>query len=259
MTSILIGLITCKRDVAWLQACKDTWLRDVPREVEVVTVDETFLPPAVPDTYDALPLKTKALAGYGRALGYDSVVKCDVDTYVRPKMLVTAINALAHTVEYAGRLRGRSSREYVPCQVCYIPEPEHAKANHPFHSVPNDCDYCSGGLYVLRKRAIQVMAEATLTRDLAEDRWCGNTLNGFGIKPFYMTGIIAPTHTPVSDYLKSANTIACMQMEEPQMMRDVHAGKFVVKHASGSKPEDYPVGHPMREQMHNPWERRGYH
>ena len=249
MTSILIGLISCERDRHWLAACKDTWLRDVPQGIDVVIVNESFLPDDVPDTYEALPMKTKALAQYARRGQYQNILKVDIDTYLRPLMMVAAIEALPFTVEYAGKVRGPSGEEWVCCAECGVKPLGHSEQKHDYRPVANECSYLSGGCYVLRRRAIQIIAEAQLTMDDAEDRWVGNALYGFGIEPYQINGVICPSSVPVSNYLKNPNTIACMQMEDPAMMREVHAGKFRERHAAGSLPQDFPQGSTMRSQM----------
>lgn len=226
MNKTLIGVITCHRDRQWLAACKDTWLRDLPATMDQVIVDATFLPDGMKDSYESLPLKTKALARYAFERGYKHLLKADNDTYLRFKLLATP------TAEYAGRLRGPSGAQYVPAGVA------------------NECDYVSGGAYWLSSRAIQIIAEAQLTKDTAEDRWVGNELHKFGIKPQHMPNWFAPTHTPVTDYLRNPLTVLVMQMEEPRQMRDVHVGKFDPPRSPvGSRPQDFPVGSILRRQM----------
>ena len=225
MSPILIGVVTCERDASWLAAARETWLAEAPALIDVVIVDAKFLF-GIPDSYEALPRKTRSLCQYAFIRGYQHVLKTDVDTYIRPKLLEIP------EAEYAGRLRGKSAPEYAP------------------DGVANVCDYCSGGAYWLSHRAIEIIAKADLTKDVAEDRWVGNTLHGFGIHAAGVRGFIAPTHVPVSDYLKSANTVALMQMESPRQMRDAHFGKFDPPvQAAGSQPDHFPVGSMMRNQM----------
>jgi hypothetical protein len=222
----LIGVISCERDKAWLSACRDTWLSQLPDTMDFVICDASVLPQGVTDRYESLPLKTKALARYAFQRGYRNLLKVDVDTYLRPKLLVIP------NAEYAGRWRGPSAPEYVP------------------EGVANECDYVSGGAYWLTRRAIQIIAEAKITNDPAEDRWVGNELFKFGIRPHGLPYWIAPTHIPVSDYLKNPYTVLVMQMETPQQMRNVHVGKFDPPRTPiGSRPEDYPVGSLLRNQM----------
>jgi hypothetical protein len=227
MKAILIGVVTCDRDQAWLRACRETWLRDVMPDFDVVFVDKTFMPTGVEDTVENLPSKTKELCRYGLKNSYRWLVKCDNDTMVRPRLLRPP-----YGFDYAGRLRGKSSPEYVP------------------PGVVNACDYCSGGIYWLSSRAMQIVVQSPLTKDIAEDRWVGNTLHGFGIHAQHLLGYTAPTHVPVSDYLRNEGCVAVMQMQEPDQMRRAYQGIFdPPPPPTGSRPEDYPVGHIMRTQM----------
>lgn len=230
MNETLIGVITCERDAKWLAACRETWLKDVPTTMDVVIADATFMPDGIPDSYENLPHKTKTLARYAWEKGYRNLIKCDVDTYVRPKLIVIP------EAQYAGRWRGPSSPWPQPGV------PERAK---------NAADYCSGGIYFLRKRAIQIIAEMDATQDIAEDRLVGNTLLGYGIRAHGLTGYCSSTLTlhPPTKYLENPKTIAVMNIEEPGQMIRVHKGIFDVRHASGSRAEDYPVGSLLRNQM----------
>ena len=258
MNAILIGVITCAKDEAWYSACKDTWLKQLPIEMATVKVDASFLPTGMPDTRENLPHKTKALAAYAFKWGYRNLLKIDCDSYCRLHMLKLP------TSEYAGRLRGRSSPDEVPCKQCGRIPPVHE--NDPrcrgYDPVQNDAEYVSGGAYWLRGSAIQIVARAEVTRDPAEDRWVGNTLLEARIKPEPIPTFIAPTHVPCTDYLKSANTVVLMQMREYneehdpggelsiKQMRDAHVGKFPPPvPPSGSRPEHYPPGSVLRAQM----------
>ena len=202
--SVLVGVFTCERDKEWLAACQDTWLKTLPTSMEFVSVDASFMPVNIKDSYDNLPHKTKMFAMYALIHGYSSVLKIDNDTYLRTRLLTVP------TEEYAGRLSGISLPEEVPVNV------------------ENKVDYCSGGAYWLGKRAIEIIANAEVNHDTAEDRWVGNTLAKFGIVPKELPGYIAPYNisgkiiTPVNDFLKNPDTIALMQMESPQHMREAY-------------------------------------
>lgn len=230
MNETLIGVITCERDKSWLAACRETWLRDVPKTIDVVIADATFMPDGIPDRYENLPHKTKALARYAWEKGYKNLLKVDVDTYLRPKLLVVP------EAYYAGRYRGPSSPWPQPGV------PERAK---------NDASYVSGGIYWLRRIAIQIIAEMDATEDIAEDRLVGNVLLRFGIHAQGLGGYCSSTLTahPPTKYLENPKTVAVMNIEEPGQMIRVHNGIFDVRRPSGSRPEDYPVGSIMRNQM----------
>ena len=226
MRSGLIGVITCDRDKHWLAGCQDTWLKDVMPDFDVVIVDKTFLPEGIEDTYQHLPHKTKELCRYALKHSYRSLLKIDNDSFARPKLFKPPQQ------DYAGRLRGKSNPAFVP------------------EGVVNVSDFCSGGGYWLTARAMQIIVQSPITNDFAEDRWVGNTLHGFGIRAHCIAGYIAPTHSPVSDYMRDPGCVVLMQMESPDQMRKVYAGIFEEHRPPiGSIPEDYPAGHPMRTQM----------
>lgn len=228
LKSGLIGITTCERDREWLQACRDTWLRDLPSDWDMVAVDASFMPHGIEDRVENLPAKTQELCRYALANSYRWLLKIDNDCIARPRLFRPPYGR-----DYAGRLRGKSNPECVP------------------FGVPNDADYCSGGAYWLSSRAMQIIVQSPLTKDIAEDRWVGNALKPFGIFPVHLAGYVAPTHIPVSDYyLRDQNCIVLMQLQEPNQMRRAFKGEFdPPPPPMGSRPEHWPEGHPMRSQM----------
>ena len=98
---------------------------------------------------------------------------------------------------------------------------------------------------------MKILVQSPLTKDIAEDRWVGNTLHGYGITPIHLAGFVAPTHLPVSDYyLRDQNCVVLMQLQEPDQMRRAYKGQYdPPTPPSGSRPEHYPEGHPLRAQM----------
>jgi len=227
MKEHLIGLITCERDKRWLTACRDTWLNDVMPDFDVVVADASMLPPSIPDTYQTLPQKTKELCRYALKHSYRWLLKIDCDCFARPKLFKPP-----YGLDYAGRWRGPSHPDAVP------------------EGVPNHCSFCSGGGYWLSSRAMQIIVQCEFTKDIAEDRWVGNSLFGYGIAAHHLTGYIAPTHVPVSDYAKDPGCTVLMQLEEPDQMRRIYAGIFdPPRPPMGSSPEHFPEGHPLRAQM----------
>jgi hypothetical protein len=112
--------------------------------------DEVFLD--VPDDYESLPLKVQAAFKWAVDHGYTNSLKIDDDTYVVPSRLLTS-GFEAH--DWIGRI------------------------NHQ-----PDGHYCSGGSgYWLSKRAMEIVANAKLDDDWAEDRSIGRILRNAGIKP----------------------------------------------------------------------------
>lgn len=119
----------------------------------------------VDDSYAGLCAKTKAICAWAKANGYDILFKCDDDVYLQPERLM--LSKSWELGDYVGRKRGPSGN---------FPAP-----------------YASGFSYWLKGKALDVMAEAELTADTAEDRWTANTLHKVGIscRPDYRYVVVS--------------------------------------------------------------------
>lgn len=159
----LIAVIGCDRLYSRIQAIRDTWANDVPKDG---TVDLRFFfgrgqytrPPDeimldVEESYAALPAKVQALFRWSVENGYDRTFKVDDDVYVSTVMLLRC-NVAPH--DYVGRFRGPSG-------------------GYP-------ADYASGYGYWLSQKAARIVADGPLNKDWAEDRWVGNLLAWKGIQ-----------------------------------------------------------------------------
>jgi len=149
---ILVAIITCHAFKERADAQRATWAKHAPgadvrfflgRAERDPLADEVYLDCS--DGYEGLPTKTKAVCAWALEHRYDLLVKTDDDSYIN-------INRLVHAgfqkYDYTGRFRA-SSGGY--------------KAR-----------YASGFFYCLSRRAMQIVVDAPLTEDLAEDRWLGN-------------------------------------------------------------------------------------
>lgn len=220
MSKILIAIVssygtdftgTPYRDRARSQ--RETWVPEVSGadvqfflgQGQTLCGDEIALP--VPDgPYEVLPGKTQAICQWALEHGYDFMLKCDDDTYVRPERLLEA-GFEAH--DYVGRVRGPSG----DISICPAP-------------------YCSGFAYWLSAKAMKVVADAKLYGDDAEDRFVANVLLPAGIKPVhderFRVVISAPNirHIPVARCCDEAplpgnDLIAACEFIGPQMY-EVH-------------------------------------
>ena len=95
---VLIALTSCHKHREWQQAQRDTWIKEIPAGVDyrfflgrpnvlAPEEDEVFLD--VPDDYNHLKYKTKALLEWSIEHGYEHTFKTDVDTLVNPTLLLS--------------------------------------------------------------------------------------------------------------------------------------------------------------------------
>ena len=138
---MLIAVKSCAAHWDRCAAIRDTWWTP---DVHFFTGDEL----GVPDSYDALPLKTREICRWAIKHGHSDVFFCDTDTYVCVPRLRT------HLCPYIGyRL--------------------HEK------------DYASGGAgYWLDDKALQIVAQADAARFKLEDEFVGTVLKEAGIPLF---------------------------------------------------------------------------
>jgi hypothetical protein len=97
---ILIAVITCHSQTHFQQAIRDTWLSQVPPDVDVrffsgagatrePKEDEVFLESA-PDDYFSLPEKVQCVLKWAYERGYDYALKLDNDVVIKPKELLSS-------------------------------------------------------------------------------------------------------------------------------------------------------------------------
>lgn len=108
---VLIAILSCHALRHLEQAQRDTWIKDIPAGVDYKfflgyplldnTDDEVFT--AVGDDLDSLTLKMKSIFRWSLYHDYDFVFKCDLDTLVRPALLLSS-GFEAH--DYSGGLNG---------------------------------------------------------------------------------------------------------------------------------------------------------
>jgi hypothetical protein len=150
---VLLAILSCHRDrkLGYDQACRDTWLKgaDVDHRFFVGgPLTGTWLTDEVhveaDDSYEGLPLKTRAICEWALGRGYDYLFKCDTDTYVHvPRLLASRY----WRTDYRGFYRGD----------------------------PLAGGYASGGSgYWLSRAAMGIIANHDMTRDyLHHEKWRG--------------------------------------------------------------------------------------
>lgn len=208
MTKHLIAVMTCSKRgyVAKANAQRATWVplmhalgfdvlffQGVDGEgnggpADVVTFD-------VPDGYEGIPLKVKAICQYAVMHGYDFVTKIDDDVYIVPNRFA----ALSFKgTDYVGRFRG-------PC------------GNYPAH-------FASGFCYTLSRHAAMFVAEAKWNQDWMDERWIACTLahnKVFGHTDVASYMVTGPFHKPASIITPMRKGAAYCQYG-PEAMHEMH-------------------------------------
>lgn len=167
----LIAIVTCHKfesranaqRATWLQTCGYDYKFFLGKSDREPLPDEVFLD--VPDDYNSLPFKVRAICKWAVEHGYDVLLKVDDDAYVFTERLIVPI-AL-----YAGRLN---------------------------NSQPNKCPngWCSGFTYWLTDYALEVIAKGPEPEETAEDLWVGIVLSNHGVKPVASPGFIVLSILP---------------------------------------------------------------
>lgn len=95
-TRVLIAILSCHSLRGYEQSLRDTWIKDIPagtdykfvlgRPAAMPEKDEVFLD--VGDTLQDLTHKVVAVCCWAHEAGYDYLLKCDLDTLVRPQGLL---------------------------------------------------------------------------------------------------------------------------------------------------------------------------
>lgn len=160
---VLVAVMTCDMMKDRANAVRSTWGAEcaahgldlrffVGRSKTTTWPDDTVVLDCG-DSYQELPVKVQAARRWAYDRGYDWVVKCDDDVYVRPERLLATVPT--DGVHYAGRVRGPSGLKPAP--------------------------YASGFCYWLDRHALELLLEIPWDHDIAEDRWTGNELLKRGV------------------------------------------------------------------------------
>lgn len=103
MPRILIAILSCHSLRHYEQSVRETWIKDIPEGVDYkfflgnragihdaalrpYEADEVHLD--VPDTWEVITKKCVAMFRWALEKNYDYCFKCDLDTLVRPKLLL---------------------------------------------------------------------------------------------------------------------------------------------------------------------------
>ena len=198
---LLFAIISCHKNRHRRDAVRNSWLKDVGNNADYkffVGQGDSELEPDVikldvPDDYNSLPIKIKAVCQYMLDWGYDYVLKVDDDTYVFPDRIVFGIEE----ADYIGRWNAWSNSK-----------------DHPN-------GFCSGFCYWLSARSAKILANGS-PNIKAEDVWAGGELARNGVfakndKRYYIIAVIGKpmwTH-----FIKMG---ACFAQFENGMMEYFH-------------------------------------
>jgi hypothetical protein len=173
---ILLALETCDHGpyIARRQLIERTWAKRLPPEYDFQVFTGRRL--GVPDDYNGLVAKTRAIAWYANVHHYDGLIICDDDAYVRTERLEIPEG------DYAG---------------CLLDEREDV--------------FCSGAFYWLSRRALRILSTAPfnpLIGSSAEDRWAGWVMRENGIRATSAKVALKPCPcglcepvTPIEDWM----------------------------------------------------------
>lgn len=191
-----------------VEAIRDTWAKDVKPFKAYVELkffygrqdpkadqreplaDEVFL--SVPDDYDSLPHKVKAIIEHAYRGGYDYLYKGDDDTFVYVDRLMAS---------------GFEGNDYLG------------------YSYPAQGNYISGGPgYWLSRKSMQLLS-GTPVQGWAEDKWVGETLRARGIFPVrdcrYLPGF--SPHWVNLPKLPARHAYISFHAVKPEDMKELHA------------------------------------
>ena len=157
MPNVLVAIVSCHKRRAWVSAQRQTWIPSLKCDYRVfigrpdnkLHADEVMLD--VDDSYECLPAKVKAVAGWALTHDYDFLLKLDDDTYLYPdRFLASGFERHDYTGAAGGGLN----------------------------------DFASGGAYVLSARAMMAVSDYPLVPTLkSEDRWVSQAImNSTGCK-----------------------------------------------------------------------------
>ena|SRR5208282_3092123 len=211
--NLLIAIKSCQRDLKL--GCHDharRWTVDLKLDAdlrcfvggdnEIATADDEVWLPGVPDDYQSLPLKTRAICRYMLAHHYRHVFLCDNDSSIY-------VGALRHfyyahlDADVMADFQGRAQE---------VPEQNVCGRHQP--ALPAE-SYPSGGGYILSRNAAKIVAEFVGGHPRAEDRMVGDAIRPhkdlilapFDIPIWYAAGGGGTPHAPVPWPLPPADHI----------------------------------------------------
>lgn len=205
---VLIAIVSChlKAKEAFRQAQRDTWLKGIDIDYKFffgqgnnTNPDEIIL--NCGDSYIDLPHKVKGIYKYALDNGYSHCFKVDDDSFVFVNRLMTS-----------------------------------GFEEHKYSGRKNHCwgGYASGGPgFWLDRQSMQIIIDADLTEETADDKWIGQVLASHGIflhdDPRYILNNISPVfHEVISICDIDINPNHCYEVQNKLNSRHILRNKIML-------------------------------
>ena len=163
----LLALINCHSRLAYANAQRETWIPRVPQGLDykfflgpserTPKPDEVFL--NCRDDYGGLPNKVQEVIRWALSNDYDHMAKIDDDVVLRPSAFLFS-GYQRH--DFAGHINTDGTIIKIPWGFCYT----------------------------LSRKAMEIIANASLPNDCNDEAWCANTLAKHGILLYNEVGYI---------------------------------------------------------------------
>lgn len=214
--SILIGIQSCWAHRDRHQAMRDTWIKDLPPEVQYyffigereftkhyidLKDDERVL--HCPDDYNSLSMKTQKMCEWAFKNDYDFMFKCDTDTYINVENLLAEDFSKMRWVYVGGENEDVTPDNLRSC------------------SSDDIIQFCSGGAgYWLDRACLQLVREHVIIPTCAEDVYVAKILRDVGVHPTFRPGYLwRPDAPKFAEGTVTVHFSSVMQKKyDPEMM-----------------------------------------
>jgi hypothetical protein len=211
---VLVAIESCFQDRFKHRAQRDTWMKDI-RLVEkrffMGDVVDSFLPDeisllgaGIPDSYETLSLKTRAICQWAVEQDFDFIFKADTDTVINPRGLAASG---FQKYDYSGGF----NEDAMPPSL-----------QDRFGG--GAIQFASGGAgFWLSRKALTLVANSDKVVSCAEDVFVAAVLREHGIQPTFNSGYRwRPGETVDKDLITLHLSSALQKKYEPSMMYEYY-------------------------------------